>query len=259
MKILLLGGTSETATISTALAERGLDTLVSTATDAQLDIGAHPRIRRRMGRLDGDGMKSFIAREGVDIIVDATHPFATEARKTARAAADAMNIEYVTYVRPNVEYNYERIIAANSHEEAAVIVFKLGCPVLLTTGSRNLAPYVREARRAGVELYVRILPHEESSRACEEAGIDSRFVIAARGPFSVDENLEHIRKFNIGAIVTKDSGAAGGVPEKIEAAKITGCHVVLIRRPENPVEVAAGSVDELMNKIDGLIAKRTAI
>ena len=34
------------------------------------------------------------------------------------------------------------------------------------------------------------------------------------------------------ALVTKDSGAAGGLPEKLEAARLEGVSVILIRRPE---------------------------
>ena len=33
-------------------------------------------------------------------------------------------------------------------------------------------------------------------------------------------------------LVTKDSGAAGGLPEKLEAARLEGVSVILIRRPE---------------------------
>ena len=36
--------------------------------------------------------------------------------------------------------------------------------------------------------------------------------------------------------MTKDSGKAGGVPEKLEAARKEGCRVVVVRRPEPPGE-----------------------
>ena len=39
MKVLLLGGTSETAPLATALARAGHNVLVSTATDIALDVG----------------------------------------------------------------------------------------------------------------------------------------------------------------------------------------------------------------------------
>ncbi|MBF0509675.1 MAG: precorrin-6A/cobalt-precorrin-6A reductase [Deltaproteobacteria bacterium] len=44
MMILLIGGTSETASFAEALAAAGFDVLVSTATDVALEVGRHPRI-----------------------------------------------------------------------------------------------------------------------------------------------------------------------------------------------------------------------
>jgi precorrin-6A/cobalt-precorrin-6A reductase len=77
----------------------------------------------------------------------------------------------------------------------------------------------------------RVLPHGESLEACRKAGIPADSVIAGRGPFSVEENREAIRRFSIGVLVTKDSGNAGGVREKLEAARLERCRVVIVRRP----------------------------
>jgi precorrin-6A/cobalt-precorrin-6A reductase len=50
------------------------------------------------------------------------------------------------------------------------------------------------------------------------------------------ENRATIRKYGIGVVLTKDSGTAGGVPEKLEAARLEGCRVVVVRRPEQTGE-----------------------
>jgi precorrin-6A/cobalt-precorrin-6A reductase len=126
---------------------------------------------------------------------------------------------------------------AADHAEAAAMAFALGRPVLLTTGSRNLAPYAEAARRTGVPLAVRVLDAPESLAACRTAGIPEERIIAGRGPFSVEANLAAIRRFGIGVIVTKESGRAGGLDAKLAAADQTGAHVIVIRRPE---ETASG-------------------
>ena len=95
--ILLLGGTSETSSLAEGLAEAGYDVLVSTATDAPLAVGTHPRIRRRSGRLDGVEMARLIREAPIRAIVDATHPYAALARKTARAVSGEQNIPYFTF------------------------------------------------------------------------------------------------------------------------------------------------------------------
>jgi precorrin-6x reductase len=78
---------------------------------------------------------------------------------------------------------------------------------------------------------VRVLPCQESIDICKKYAIDNNHIIAERGPFTVEQNIEIIKKYSIDVLVTKDSGIAGGVPEKLEAAKACGIKVVVIRKP----------------------------
>ena len=121
--------------------------------------------------------------------------------------------------------------------------------MLLTTVSRNLIPYVAASSRAGVELFVRVLPHADSIEVCRSAEIPERNVLSGRGPFSVEENVETLRRFHIGVLVTKDSGVAGGVPAKIEAARIHGCRVVVVARPENITHATFSDVRDLVSAV----------
>lgn len=247
--IFLLGGTSETMGIATALAEAGWRVLVSTATDNELDTGNHPLIQRRAGRMGKDSMANLAREIGARAIVDATHPYAVEAKATAVAVSADTGITLISFMRPGIRYDYERIHFVADHEEAAVLAFSFGRPVLLTTGSRNLAPYARERGKTGVRLVARVLPHQESYLACQAAGLNDDEVITGRGPFTVDENVDVIRRYGIGAIVTKESGAAGGVPEKVEAARREGIHVIMVDRPAPPTGDASASVDELVTAV----------
>ena len=90
--ILLLGGTSDTAPLAGRLAKAGLHVLVSTATDEDLQIGRHPNIRRRCGRLDRADLSDVIERNSILAVVDATHPYAREVRENARAVAATLGI-----------------------------------------------------------------------------------------------------------------------------------------------------------------------
>lgn len=51
------------------------------------------------------------------------------------------------------------------------------------------------------------------------------------GPFSHRLNLALMEQFAISVLVTKDGGEAGGMPEKLSAAREHGAKVVVIRRP----------------------------
>ena len=117
------------------------------------------------------------------------------------------------------------------HDQAALVAASFGRAILLTTGANNLAPYVREAARAGVKLIVRVLPRAESLEACRQAGIQPQCIIAQRGPFTLAQNIEHIRMHGIGTLVTKDGGQAGGTDAKIAAARQEGCRVVVVAPP----------------------------
>ncbi|MBI5637172.1 MAG: precorrin-6A reductase [Nitrospinae bacterium] len=251
--ILLLGGTSETAGLATALAAAGWRTLVSTATDNALDVGNHPLIERRMGRMAKDAMAALARKRGVTVIVDATHPYAREAKGMIAAVAQDTGLPLISFLRAGNAYNYERIHYVKTHDEAAVTAFSFGKPVLLTTGSRNLAPYARERSKSGIRLVARVLPHPESAAACAAAGLADEEVITGRGPFTVEENIAVIRQYGIGTLVTKESGDAGGVPEKIEAARREGCHVVIVDRPEPSAENACGTVDEVVDAVRRII------
>ena len=247
--LLVLGGTSETREITLSLAQAGYDVLVSTATGIDLDVGKHPRIRRRSGRLDRETMRREIIVAQTSAIVDATHPYAVEVSAVAAELASELGIPRFVYLRPPVSGGGEEVILAADHEEAAVLACDLGRPVLLTIGSKNIEPYARQARLRGVVIFARVLPENHSLETCLSVGLDREHVITGRGPFSTMENRETIRKLNIGVLVTKDSGAAGGVMEKLEAARIEDCKVVMIKRPGHEGGIRFGSVQNLVEAI----------
>jgi precorrin-6A/cobalt-precorrin-6A reductase len=230
--ILLIGGTSETAPLASGLAEAGYEVLVSTATDSPLDIGCHRRISRRTGRLDGEGMAVLGKEKGVRAIVDAAHPYAAAVHGAAEDAARRLEIPCLLFRRPEAPIPEDPVLFAGSHAGAAEMAFADGRPVLLTTGSQNLAPYADAARRTGIPLAVRVLDAPESLAACRAAAIPEERIIAGRGPFSLEENLAAIRRFGIGVMVTKESGLAGGFDAKLAAAAQENCRLIILRRPE---------------------------
>ena len=251
--LLLLGGTSDCAPLAVALAQAGYCVLVSSATDVELSSGSHPRIRCRSGKLDAEQMASLVQDRQIRAIVDATHPYAVAVRSTAELVAGRQGIPYLSYMRPGTVDQTEGVSMVADHSEAARRCVETGKPVFLTIGSRNVMPYALEAKRAGVDLFARVLDHPDSHQACRDAGISNDHVVIGRGPFSVDENRREIRKFHAGVLVTKDSGDAGGVPEKIEAARIEGCEVIVVGRPQISTENTFQEIPTLVEKLKTLV------
>jgi precorrin-6A/cobalt-precorrin-6A reductase len=247
--ILLLGGTSETALFAEGLTAAGYGVLVSTATEIPLAIGTRPGIQRRAGSLDEDGLRAIIESREIRAIVDATHPYAVQVREMAKQVAEQMEIPYLTFIRPTAIQEGESISFAANHEEAAGVACSLGVPILLTIGSRNLGPYVEQSKKAGLKLVVRVLAERGSLEACRFAGVAEEFIVTGRGPFSVEENRTVIRKFKIGVLVTKDSGIAGGLPDKIEAARLEKCQVVVVQRPDQESSGMFGNFVDLLEAV----------
>jgi precorrin-6A/cobalt-precorrin-6A reductase len=230
--ILLIGGTSETPPLAAGIAAAGYEVLVSTATEVPLAVKKHPRIHRRAGRLDEEGLVALANEKGIRAIVDAAHPYAVSAHAAAQAAARRLGIPCFVLRRPETQTPGSAIRFAADHAEAAALAFADGRPVLVTTGSRNLVPYAEAARRTGIALAVRVLDAPESLAACREAGIAEERIITGRGPFTLEANLAAIHRFGIGTIVTKESGQAGGLDTKLAAADQANCRVIVLRRPE---------------------------
>jgi precorrin-6A/cobalt-precorrin-6A reductase len=251
--ILVFGGTSETAPLADMLASSGFHVLVSTATDIALDTGAHQRIRRRHGRLDVDELIALLHSEAIQAVVDAGHPYAEGLHDTARRACRSIGIPLIRFQRPaSVVPNRPWLHWAAHHREAASMACRLGQRVLLTIGSQHIAAYVQPARSQGIALFARVLPEPESLAACLGAGLERTQVIAARGPFSVEDNRALLRTHRIQVLVTKESGAAGGLDAKHRAAEQENCQVVIIRRPvESDVSIC--------NRFEAVIGKLNAV
>lgn len=256
--ILLLGGTSDTRDIAQRLAERGMSVLVSTASDISLEVGRDPKITRRSGPLDRPSMEALIHEHRIAILVDATHPYAEQVRDTARRAAHATGTPYLTYIRSSSLMAEDAVTLADTHETAARLAFAEGKPVLLTTGSRNLRPYVDRSRETGIPLFARVLDCDASLTSCREANVDADHLLLGRGPYDVETNRRHIRDCHAGVIVTKDGGAPSGLRSKLEAAGSEGCSVVVVARPSLPAEGVYDTIGALIDAVGHVHASKPA-
>lgn len=230
MKIVIFGGTSEGRELSNALAKAGAEVLVSVASEVGVEEqGTADGVTVEWGVKDEDGIRGMI--RGADLVIDATHPFAVVVTENIRRAAEAEGIERLRLLREETPAGEEADIRyVKNAEDAARIAAEMGGRVLLTTGSKDLGLYA--ATIDPELLYPRVLPLVASIEACEEAGIPHRNIIAVQGPFSEELNRAVIHEYEINVMVTKDSGAAGGYPEKISAARDCRIPVIVIVRPE---------------------------
>ena len=101
-----------------------------------------------------------------------------------------------------------------------------------------------------------MLPTEERIAACRRAGVPFSRIIAIQGPFSLELNLALMEQFRLRVLVTKDGGKAGGMVEKLEAARRLEAAVVMIRRPPEPGK--ACTLPQLLELLGGEREKEEA-
>jgi len=244
--VLLMSGTADTVPLTLALVERGWHVLLSTfSTTPLMHLSEHPRITRRTGPLDTAGIISLIKKHGIELAIDALHPYATEGHRSCAQAALQHPCRWLRLGRPASELPSHAQICAN-HTEASAQLANFNRPVLLTIGSRHLAPYVNICRAAKLPLLARVLDDESSLEVCTQLGLKPHEVHAARGPFSKEENLAHIDRIEAGVLVSKDGGKAGGLPEKLAACAERNCALIVVARPNIDGLPTYSSLTELL-------------
>jgi precorrin-6A/cobalt-precorrin-6A reductase len=231
--ILVMGGTADGRELVRRLAASGHRLIVSTATEygAKL-LDAHGQEEIHAGRLDRAGLVEFIRRHAVDTLIDATHPYAEIASRTAIDACRAAGCRYLRYERqPGSldDFPGTLIRAATPRAAAEWARTHSQGPILLTTGSKTLPIFVEAL---GAErLVARVLPTEDAVRQCRRLGLDTRQIVAMRGPFGHALNKALMTQFSIRLLVSKEGGEAGGLPEKLSAAAECAVPVLLVDRP----------------------------
>ena len=239
MRVIIFGGTTEGRELSQALAAAGAEVVVSVASKVGVEEQAAAEgITVSVGRRDEEQMRQLI--RGADVVVDATHPYAVLVTENIRQAAEKEGVRRLRLVResdaltaeaPGAAKGFSVLVAADAAEAARLAREIAGASgrVLLTTGSKDLQVYASVLPPE--HLFARVLPLVASIEACETVQIPHKNIIAVQGPFSEELNRAVIRDYSIDVLITKESGRAGGFPEKIRACESCGIPAIVIARP----------------------------
>ncbi|AEG59181.1 precorrin-6A reductase [Desulforamulus ruminis] len=230
--ILVLAGTLEGRNTAALLQERGFRVAASVVSPYGARLlekkGVHEVYT---GTLDRDDLKEVLNR-GCRLLVDATHPYATLASETAMEAASETGIPYLRLERPAASLPVHPLVHREDSLQSSIDKALALGPVLFSTlGSKNLPPLLAAARQAGVRVVARILPDAAMVARCQEWGLTPADMVALQGPCSKELNKALFRQYEARVILTKESGATGGVTEKVEAALELGLPVVIWQRP----------------------------
>ncbi|MEQ8667118.1 MAG: cobalt-precorrin-6A reductase [Rhodospirillales bacterium] len=249
-RLLILGGTTEARQLAERTVARwGDDLTVTTSLAGRTRDAMLPAGEVRSGGFGGTaGLAAYLTDEAVDLVVDATHPFAAEISAHAADAAAAANVPRLLLVRPpwTLPEGLE-VHRTPDIEGAAFALAALGAStVLVTIGHRGL----EGLKRLDARLVVRQIETHEAPLP-----LDNAVRIVDRPPYTLAGELALMRGHGVDAVLTKESGGAA-TAAKLQAAADLGIPVVMIERPPLPPGDIADSVDAAMDwiaaQLDGL-------
>ncbi|WP_294430345.1 precorrin-6A reductase [uncultured Treponema sp.] len=251
MNVFIFAGTTEGRSLAEIISKNKINCTVSAATE----YGANllPRgenIEILCGRMDCAQMAEKLEKKDYAFVIDATHPFADKASEEIKKACELTKTEYLRLAR-NTDCPSEVDALFDSLSEAAQWLEGKSGRIFVTTGSKEL-PLLAQKISDKNRIFARVLPTAESLEICMKAGIPQGQIIAMQGPFSEKMNEVQFEESGAEILLTKESGAAGGFYEKIDAAEKLGMKIVVIRNPEkhgDSENSSAHTVEEILEKI----------
>lgn len=239
--ILILGGTAEAKALAAKLSmSPDYDILLSLA--GRTKAPAEQPVPVRIGGFGGvEGLAHFIVEKRVNLLIDATHPFAANISRNAAEAAAASGTDILALRRPAWTRESGDRWQEVADIPAAVAALDIAPRrVFLTLGRQELLPF--EAMPQHSYLVRSVDPVEPALKLP-----DVRY-ITDRGPFSEQNERRVLEEHAIDLIVSKNSGGQSSIG-KINAARHLGIEVVLIERPLLPGVPSAESVEELAGMV----------
>ena len=231
-RILLLGGVTEALAIARTLGPQHVYSLAGVGrvpTDLTCEV--------RVGGYGGaEGLARYIRDEGIDLLLDATHPYAAQISQNAALAAAASNIPCWALRRPawvaQPDDDWREVADWSELVEA------------LATFQRPLFTLGREPLE-----HLHEIPPEQfwTLRALDAYPGTARCdVIGARGPFLIDDERLLFAQRRIDVLISKNSGSSATEP-KLQVARERAVPVLILKRP-TPAQVDREfrTVEELM-------------
>jgi precorrin-6A/cobalt-precorrin-6A reductase len=234
MRVLLLAGTSEARQLAAAL--KHVDGLSMTASlAAGRRAPAALGVATRIGGFGGDaGFEQYLLRERIGAVLDATHPFSAGISHRSARICRARGVAYAQLLRPSWRPGAGDAWFFAENEASAAAQVPEGARVFIATGQQRLEAF---GRMPGRRVYVRQI---DRSPAASPPFADGHWLVGTP-PFSTAEETALFRGLAIDWLIARNAGGSSS-RAKLDAARVLGIDVAMIRRPLQPEAIRLDSV-----------------
>lgn len=245
MRILVLGGTTEASRLSERL-EKRTDVWALLSLAGRTHEPAAQALNTRVGGFGGiDGLAAFLKDQRIDLLVDATHPFAARISANAVAASQMTGVPLLRYTRePWKPVEGDHWIEVPDLDAACAALGPAPKCVFLTVG------------RLGLSAFEAAPQHHYVVRSIDpprELNLPDYRLLLERGPFDEESQARLMQAERVEIMVTKNAGG-DATYGKVAAARRLGLPVIMVAPPE-PVSVTTyHELDDLMADIEARLA-----
>ena len=237
-RILLLGGVGDALAIARRLAPQDIYSLAGLG-----KVPADLPCQVRVGGYGGaEGLAAFMAAEGIDLLLDITHPYAAQISANAARAAELSGVPCWALRRPGWQ-------AGGGDDWREVADW--------AALSAALEPFQRPFFTLGREplAHLQAIPlHQHWTVRCldDYPGTPRARVIGARGPFNLADERALFAAGQFDVLISKNSGSSATEP-KLQVARELGLPVLLLARPPlPPVDRQFSAVEEVWSALQAL-------
>jgi len=239
--ILILGGTTEARELAARLGGEP-DYRISLSLAGRTANPVAQPVPVRVGGFGGAaGLAAHLLAEKIDLLVDATHPFAARISANAAAACRQTDVPLLALRRPPWQRTEnDRWSEADTIADALQALGTMPRRVLVTLGRQELAPLEAFPHHGYV---IRSVDPVHPAPDLPDASY-----LLSRGPFAQEAERQLMLDHRIDAVLSKNSGGAATYG-KITAARDLRIEVVLVRRPVMPDVHSVATVEEAAAEI----------
>lgn len=232
-RILIFGGTTEGRQLAQFCAEHRIAAWVSVASQYGSDVLPDSEyLHILVNRMDWQEMAAFMGDKKIQLVIDATHPYAKEVTENIKKACAQEEVPLLRCLRDGdaqEDTAQDGVFYVPSAEAAVQFLEDTEGNVFVTTGSKELSFFTALTDYEN-RVYARVLPSAKVVEQCRKLGVSGQHLICMQGPFSEELNTAMMRQTKACWMVTKETGKNGGYSEKLKAARAAGASVIVIQR-----------------------------